>query len=85
MRTTVNLPDDLLLQAKKAALESNTTLTEIIADAVRQSLARRKMSPPREEFKLITYGSGGVGPGVDLDDTRSLIDLMDGVGDPHRP
>ena len=35
MRTTINLPDDLVLQAKKAALEADTTLTEIIANALR--------------------------------------------------
>jgi hypothetical protein len=35
MRTTINLPDGLILQAKKAALEADSTLTEIIANALR--------------------------------------------------
>lgn len=84
MRTTINLPDDLILQAKKAALEANTTLTEVIAGAVREALARGKKKAPRKDFRLITYGKGGVGPGVDLDDTSALLDLMDGIGDSHR-
>jgi len=77
MRTTVNLPDDLILQAKKAALETDTTLTEIIANAVREALARREKKTRQKDLRLVTYGKGGVAPGVDLDDTSSLLDLMD--------
>lgn len=86
MRTTINLPDDLILQAKKAALEGKTTLTEVIAAAVREALVKRKKKTIAMEFKLTTYGKGGVGPGVDLDDTSALLDLMDGIVsyDAHR-
>jgi hypothetical protein len=84
MRTTINLPDDLILQAKKAALEADTTLTEIIGDALRQALAKRRQKNTRSDFKLITSGHGGLQPGVDLDDTSALLDLMDGLDDPDR-
>ncbi len=84
MRTTINLPDELILQAKKAALEADTTLTEIIGDALRVALAKPRRKTPQKDFKLITYGKGGVHPGVDLDDTSALLDLMDGIDDPHR-
>jgi hypothetical protein len=84
MRTTINLPDELILQAKKAALEADTTLTEIIGDALREALAKRRRKEPRKEFKLITYGKGGLQPGVDLDDTSALLDLMDGLDDSGR-
>jgi hypothetical protein len=84
MRTTINLPDELILRAKKAAVEADTTLTEIIANALRESLSRTRRMGPRKEFKVIAYGKGGVFPGVDLDDTSALLDLMDGINDPHR-
>lgn len=84
MRTTINLPDDLLSRAKRAALDADTTLTEIIADALREALAKRKKRVLANDFRLITYGKGGVGPGVDLDDTSALLDLMDGINDPPR-
>ena len=84
MRTTINLPDDLILQAKKAALEADTTLTEIIANALREALARRRGKKDRREFRLTTSGSGGLLPGVDLDDTSALLDIMDGLDDPNR-
>jgi hypothetical protein len=84
MRTTVNLPDDLVLQAKKAALEADTTLTEIIANALREALGKRGNKKARRDFKVITSGSGGLLPGVDLDDTSALLDIMDGLNGPNR-
>ena len=84
MRTTINLPDDLILRAKKAALESHTTLTEIIAIALCEFLSKAARKKKRKEFKVITYGTGGTFPGVDLDDTSALLDLMDELDDPHR-
>jgi hypothetical protein len=84
MRTTINLPDDLILQAKKAALDDGTTLTEIIADALREALLKGRRKQSRRKIKLTTYGEGGTFPGIDLDDTSSVLDLMDGINDPHR-
>ncbi len=84
MRTTINLPDDLILQAKKAALDADTTLTEIIANALREALAKRRGKKTRRDFKIIASGSGGLLPGVDLDDTSALLDIMDGINDPNR-
>jgi hypothetical protein len=84
MRTTINLPDDLVLQAKKAALEADTTLTEIIANALRETLGKSRQKTPKKKFKMITYGKGGALPGVDISDTSSLLDIMDGIRDPRR-
>jgi hypothetical protein len=84
MRTTINLPDDLILQAKRAALDADTTLTEIIANALREALAKQRNKGPRQEFKVITSGSGGLLPGVDWDDTSALLDIMDGLDDSNR-
>jgi hypothetical protein len=84
MRTTINLPDDLMLRAKKAALEADTTLTEFIADALRVSLAERRQKKREHALKINPSGKGGVLPGVDLDDTSALLDIMDGLRDPDR-
>jgi hypothetical protein len=84
MRTTINLPDELILRAKKAALEADTTLTEIIANALREALSKRRGKKARRDFKIFTSGRGGLQPGVDLNDTSALLDLMDGLDDPNR-
>ncbi len=76
-RTTILLPGDLLVQAKKEALERGTTLTALVVAGLRNILARKRKDRTPRAIKLITYGSGGVAPGVDLDDTSSLLDIME--------
>jgi hypothetical protein len=79
MRTTIRLDDQLLVQAKKLAAERGTTLTALLEDALRETLARRKPSHRRPKVRLTTFGAGGVQPGVNLDDTASLLDRMEGL------
>lgn len=83
MRTTIRLPDELLKEAKKRAAERGTTLTALIEDALREVLSRaREGQAGAEPVCLPTVGGGGVRPGVDLDDTASLLELMEAGGDP---
>ncbi len=84
MRTTIHLPDDLLLQAKREAAASRRTLTSLIEDALRQSLSRKEVREDRRPVRLTTFGAGGSQPGVDLDDSAGLLDLMEAGGDPPR-
>jgi hypothetical protein len=80
MRTTIRLDDELLRAAKRAAVERGTTLTAVIEDALRRALGTgaAAASPP-EHVELPTFRGDGLLPGVDLDDTASLLDLMDGL------
>jgi hypothetical protein len=78
MRTTVRLPEDLMKAAKRRAVETDRTLTEVIEDALRAALAQRTEAGAPALVELRTYGSGGVLAGVDLDDTAALLDVMDG-------
>ena len=57
-------------------LRRGRTLGAVIEDALRQSLAARKESAGRR-VELPTFAGDGVLPGVDLDDTSALIDLME--------
>jgi len=77
MRTTVTIDDALLVEAKTRAAASGRTLSEVVEDALRAALARRVADAPRPE--LPTFGGGRLMPGVDLDDSASLLDLMDGI------
>lgn len=77
MRTTINLPDELLAQIKKLAAASRSTVTALIEDALREALAKRRRRRRHEHVELRTYGKQGLLPGVDLDDTAALLDLME--------
>lgn len=76
MRTTIRLDDDLLARAKRAAVDRGTTLTAVIEDSLRRALVLAD-GEPREPFTMRTFHGDGLQPGVDLDDTASLLDLMD--------
>jgi hypothetical protein len=76
MRTTIRLDDELLASAKRAALERGTTLTAVIEDALRRALVSAS-AERRERFTMRTFHGDGLRPDVDLDDTASLLDLMD--------
>lgn len=81
MRTTIRLDDALLAAAKQEAARSGRTLTAVIEDALRQALAQRD-GGHGEPVELITCGGRGLQPGVDLDDSAALLDLMDAGDDP---
>jgi len=76
MRTTVDLPDDLLGEAKARAAREGRSLSDVVSDAVRSSFARAPASE-REAIELPTFDGGGLQPGVDLDDSAALLDVME--------
>jgi len=83
MRTTIRLPDDLLREAKKQAAVRGIPLTRLVEEALRQSLSRAREAYERPEpVSLTTVGGSGVNPGVDLDDSASLLDLVEEVNGP---
>lgn len=82
MRTTIRLDDTLLAEAKQRAARGGITLTAIIEQALRESFSRREERPDRRPVKLPVWGRGGVMPGVDLDNSASLLELMEREDDP---
>jgi hypothetical protein len=75
MKTTVDLPDDLLIRAKKRAAETRTPLRVLLARGLRRELA----SPNRGERKPGTRAAihwvtapGGLPPGLDVANREAL-------------
>jgi hypothetical protein len=75
MRTTLQLDDQLVVQAKITAARTGRTLSQVIEDALRQALAPRAEST-RQRVSVPT-SPGRPLPGVNLDDNADLLDLMD--------
>lgn len=75
VRTTLQLDDDLVVQAKINAARTGRTLSQVIEDALRQALASRA-EPPRPRA-LVPTSPGRPLPGVNLDDNAGLLDFMD--------
>ena len=83
MRTTIRLEESLLAEAKRIAAEKGNTLTAVIENALRQSFAQQGRAVKRGKVRFSTFGKGGLRPGVDLDDSAALLDLMEQPHDPR--
>jgi hypothetical protein len=78
MRTTVRLDDALLTAAKKLAVDTDRTLTQVIEESLRLVLAQQKSKKSAKPIKLHTSKGGhGLQPGVDLSSNAAVQDLMD--------
>ena len=76
MRTTIRLDDHLLREAKDVAARSGKTLTALVEDALRETIARHRQRAQRPRVRLPTFKGQGLRLGVDLDDSAGLMDVM---------
>ena len=78
MRTTVRLDEGLLEQAKREAARRHETLTALIEQGLRLVLAGPRSPQRRRRVTLpVCKAGGGARPGIDLNDTSSLLDVME--------
>jgi hypothetical protein len=77
MRTTTNVDEQLLMQAKAQAATLGVTLAQLIEDALRESLMHCEHVEHRGRIRLITMQGTGTRPGIDLDNSQSLLESME--------
>jgi len=83
MRTTIRLNDQLLRDAKALAASTGRSLTSVIEDSLRQTLAHQEASSGNSPVKLHTVSGNGLRPGVYLDDSAKLLDHLDRADVPN--
>lgn len=79
MRTTVDIEDHLLREAKVLAAQTGGSVRALIEEGLRRVLDARRSGRTEDLPPLPTHKGGGVQPGVDLSDKKQLLDIMDGV------
>ena len=77
--TTLRLKAALLNRAKAYARRNGLTLTALMERALMSYISDSDRGFTGDAFVIPAFGIGGVRPGVDLDDSSALADLMDGV------
>lgn len=77
MRTTVNVDEHVLQQAKAVAARTNSTLGAVIDGALRGLFLHLERTHGTSRVQLPTGGGSGLRPGVDLEDRASLAELLD--------
>ncbi len=79
MRTTVRLDEALLKQVKAEAARRGETVTALIERGLRLILSASHRPAKRSHVKLpVSRATGGTRAGVDLDDSRELLDRLEG-------
>ena len=76
----IKLDDDILIEAKAIAARTGRTVEEVVEDALRESFARRSRAIRTGDQSLSpSFGEGGLRPGVDLDGSAAVLDIMDPI------
>jgi hypothetical protein len=76
MRTNIRINDDLLKRAKKHAAEEGRAFTSLVEDALVLILSKPKMSSQKRAKLPISKTTGGVLPGIDLNRSSDLEEVM---------
>jgi hypothetical protein len=77
MKVTVELPEVLLLEAKRKALETRTTLRAILERALRRELRQSGGRPARRPRRVRWVTSaGGLPPDLDISDRSKMWGWM---------
>ena len=84
MRTTVRLDEELMNDVRLLARRKGTTVTALMDQALRELLLRQAQPAPQKPVRLPTFKGDGLQPGIDLDHTASLLDLLDQADVPDR-
>jgi hypothetical protein len=77
VKTTLNLNDTLLMQAKALAAQQRTSLTRLIEEGLLLRM-RCQPAPVRKAGRLpVFHGQGGLAPGLDGRSNKALLDAAD--------
>ena len=75
MKTTIQLPDELLIRVKKRAAETRSTLRELVERGLRRELEQPRRSKPRVDIEQLRRRVSlplGLPPGVDLSSREKM-------------
>jgi hypothetical protein len=71
MKTTIEIADGLLEEARRVAAREKTTVRALVEDGLRRALADRKKKGAFK-LRLVTFGGDGLNPNIPADLPRRL-------------
>lgn len=75
MKTTLDLNDRLVAEAKARAVRERTTLTRLVEEGLRWRLSAQATAVKATRPSIPVYrGRGGLRPGIDATSNRALLD-----------
>src|SRR5215831_16940862 len=83
MKTTLILDDEVHRQAKQVSARLGIPLTRFIEEAIRLRISTESAQRSEPVRKLpVCKKKGGLRPGIDLDNSAELLDLLDQAIEP---
>lgn len=78
MHATFELDDLLMAKLRQLAAQTNRTIDDVVAEALRNATAQVKQPRPPQIARLpVSNREPGLMPGVNLDSMQSLLDLLE--------
>jgi hypothetical protein len=78
MKTTLDINDALLADAKALAARQQTSLTRLIEEGLQLRLRSSRTSPKRGKVEIpVVHGKGGLVAGIDPSSNKSMLDAAD--------
>jgi hypothetical protein len=78
VKTTLNIHDTLLAEAKSLAARQRLTLTRLIEEGLRMRLRATEVAPPSKRRAMPVFnGKTGLAPGLRGLSTREMLDTLD--------
>jgi hypothetical protein len=76
MKTTLELPDELLIEAKMRAAEQRRPLRSLVEEGLRLVLRKPETKRRKKQVRLITV-KGGLPPDLDLSSRDAMYEWLD--------
>lgn len=76
MKTTVEIADGLLAEARKVAAREKTTVRALIEDGLRQALGTRRRKTSPFKLRMVTFAGDGLQPQAGEGDWERLRHLV---------
>jgi hypothetical protein len=77
MKTTLDLNDQLLADAKALAAQQRISLTRLIEEGLQLRLSASTAEPPARKRLPVFHGHGGLVAGVDPRSNKAMLDALD--------
>lgn len=81
MKTTLNIHDSLLVEAREVAARRQSSLTRLIEEGLRMRLRAESAKPARQRRAMPVFrspdGRGGLASGLNGLSTREMLDRID--------
>jgi hypothetical protein len=76
MKTTLDLPDELLIEAKKRAAEERRPLRALVEEGLRLVLRKPEGRQRKRQVRLVTV-KGGLAPDLDLSSREAMYEWLE--------